>query len=314
MKKPIPASLLYSLRENLIDEEYFGYLFLFEKDKRKFAFGNDFNSHFWLRSMSKPVQASTMADFDTVSYFNFNQEEVAIMCGSHAGTFEHVKVVRNILSKIGLDETALKCGVVEPLDKKDYDGVSKRIYNNCSAKHAMMLALCKQLGFNIENYLDISHPVQKLMKEKHLELSCAKSLVVSKDGCGAPVFALPFDNISKMFFNLFNDEKYDFIKNAPLKFPYIFGGNNRLDTKIIEIGKGKLFSKVGANGFVFIYNLETNENLIVKMCQNNNFAREAIVFFALSELNWTDENPFDYNIYNQLGEFVAKYYKNFSFS
>lgn len=308
-----PAKLLYTTRKDVIDEEFFGFIFLYDNFSLLEKIGDDNGARFYLRSLSKPVQASLMADFNLVQYFGLTQQEIAITCASHSGTNVHVKLVHSILEKIGLNETFLLCPQAKPLDLVDFDGVEKSIYHNCSAKHALMLAICKYNNWSLPDYTSVSHPLQKLIYKRHLELSGAKSADISLDGCGTPVFALSIDEISKMFFNLFNEEKYNFILSAMVNNPYIMGGNNRLDSEIIELGKKNLIAKVGAGGFILVYNIKEDKILIVKMSQNNNLPRRIIVLNALSELGWIDNNPAPKVFCNDLGQFVGNYVCNFSF-
>lgn len=306
-----PENILYSLRNNVVDEQFFGFIVLYENFSCIKKIGDDNNAPFYLRSLSKPVQASLIQDFNIIERLNFSCEEIAICCGSHCGTNFHVNLVRSILSKVGLSENHLLCPVAEPLDKRDYDGIKRSVYNNCSAKHALMLAICKLNNWDLSSYCDISHPLQKMIFKRHLDLSLADKIPISSDGCGTPVFALNFNEIAHMFFNLFH--KYDFILSSLIKCPYAFGGYGRLDTEIIELGRFNLVAKVGAGGFVLIYNIKEDKIFIVKMSQNNNHARRIVTLNALYQLGWIDSNPVPMQYCNDLGEIVGDYICNFSF-
>src|SRR5207247_10095823 len=69
--------------------------------------------------------------------------------------------------------TALKCGVHEPysvdvareLIRKQEQPTA--VQNNCSGKHAAMLALAKHLGAPTEIYDEQTHPVQQMRSEEH---------------------------------------------------------------------------------------------------------------------------------------------------
>ena len=115
------------------------------------AVGN-IHQKFYLRSALKYVQILPLLESPAVEYFNFTDEELAVMCASHDSEPIHLKTVRDILTKIGLDETDLKCGPHTPMNiccAFDYirNGVTPSfesgIYNNCSGKHAGFLAYCK---------------------------------------------------------------------------------------------------------------------------------------------------------------------------
>ncbi len=306
-----PSKLLHSKRGDIIDEEYFGFIFLYENFKLLKKIGDDNSAQFYLRSLSKPVQASIMDDFDIVNKYKLSQKEIAITCASHSGTKVHVELIRSILDKFGLNENYLLCPSATPLDTRDFDGVKKPIYHNCSAKHALMLAISKVNNWNLSDYTSVSHPLQKLIYKRHLDLSGATDIQISSDGCGTPVFALKINEIAQMFFNLF--KKYPLISNAMLNNPYIIGGYDRLDSEICELAKGKLIAKVGAGGFLLVYNVEQDMILIVKMSQNNNLQRRIVALNALFELGWIKNNPAPNKIYNDLGLAVGDYVCNFSF-
>ncbi|GAV25912.1 asparaginase, partial [Carboxydothermus islandicus] len=86
---------------------------------------------------------------------------------SHSGTVEHTQTVAGILQKIGLDEGYLSCGTHEPFDRQTalwlkQEGIEPSpLYNNCSGKHAGMLALAKASGYPLSGYEKIDHPVQQ---------------------------------------------------------------------------------------------------------------------------------------------------------
>ena len=313
MKEIFPALLLSSCRADVTDEQYFGFVFLYKNFSRIFTLGDDNGAKFYLRSLSKPVQASVMADFNLQRELDLSDEEIAVCCASHSGTKRHCDLVLSILKKAGLDESYLKCPSAVPLDMRDFDGTKRPLYHNCSAKHALMLALCVKNGWDLTDYLEINHPLQKIIKEKHLVMSGARDIEISLDGCGAPVFALCADNIAKMFFNLFNDRKYRFLRNAMVENPYIAGGKDRPDSEIMELGQGNLVSKVGAGGFVLVYNIKEDMILIVKMSQNNNLPRRIVTLNALLKLGWIKSNPAPSEYFNECGKKVGDYICNFSF-
>ncbi len=273
--------------------------------------GHHNNYPLFLRSLLKPIQASILADYDVHKFYNFSQEELAIMQASHAGEKIHTELVESILKKAGLDETYLKCPAIKPLnpDVLRPGEDCKAIHNNCSAKHAMMLAVSKQLNLPLENYTDINHPLQKLIYDKICDLSEYKTPPQTWDGCTLPVWGVPFNNIAKAFFKLYNNKKYDFLKEAYKKNPYIIGGRDidgfRQDTFFMQLNCD-LISKTGAGGFLSIYNNKTNEFLLIKMAQDNNKVRFLLASKLLNSLGWIDYEA-DYNYYNQNNESVGEY-------
>lgn len=313
-------------RGEFADQRFFGIATLFGYSKGNvielLKIGNDNNYPFFLRSLLKPLQASIMADYNTQKFYGFTDQELAVMQASHAGEKVHTDLVLSVLKWSGFNEEHLKCPEIPPLcpDVLKENEAPKKVHNNCSGKHAMMLAVSKQLGFSSDNYFDINHPLQKIILDKICELSryCTKNSVTgafqtppqSYDGCGVPVWALPFKNIAYAFFNLYNREKYAFLKKAYRETPYIIGGKDSLglrqDTHIMVLNPD-LISKTGAGGFLSIYNDRTNEFLLIKMAQDNNKARFLFAVSMLKRLDWIENNPLDYNFYDEKGEVVGQY-------
>ncbi len=242
--------------------------------------GSDTEPYF-LRSCAKPLQASLILDCG----IDFSDEELALCCGSHAGEECHIKVAHGILDKLGLNESYLKCGIHEPLAGLKAGEVATPIHNNCSGKHLGFLAVCKANGWDLENYYEPEHPLQKAVKKRIYELCEVKGEYPdTTDGCGVPIVSMPLNNLVKGFKNL--DKKYSKIADAILKNPYIYGGVNRLDTEIIE--KTGLLAKVGAGGLCVVYNTKLKEGFAVKMFDASMPARRFAVFHEINRLGWAN--------------------------
>src|SRR5438270_2621868 len=118
----------------------------------------------YLRSSAKPFQAVPLVTSGAADRFGFDERELAIACGSHSGQDVHAETVAAMLRKIGLDESFLKCRVHEPFDRATAHRLRERgerpgiLRNNCSGKHAGMLALALHLGAPPKNYDDPDSP------------------------------------------------------------------------------------------------------------------------------------------------------------
>ena len=305
--------ILDSIRSDSVDSRYFGLAFLY--DEKGKIFGKTSNAKFYLRSMMKQIQASIISE-EIIKCFKFTNQELAVMQASHSGENIHTELVRSILSKIGLNKSSLLCPVIPPLNTKGIENYSK-IHNNCSGKHSMMLAYCVYNGLDIKNYNDFNHPVQLKIKEKLLNYAETDDYLSTKDGCTVPVYGIKIENIAKMFFSYYKDLKNSHLIEAYSKNPYIIGGSDnfgkRTDTKIMELNKN-LFSKVGAGGFIYVYNNEEKQILMVKMAQDNNPQREIVVLEILYQLGWLQERHYDKKIYTEdnypIGEYVLNNWKN----
>ena len=287
-----PAKLVTYNRDGLIEQEHFGYVVRANKARVVEKIGDDKNYPFYLRSCAKPLQASLLIDYGLDEKFNLTEEEIAVCGASHAGEKIHVDIVRRIMEKFDIPVEKLKCGNHQPISRTAQDELllngqeANALHNNCSGKHAMMLGLCKINDWDMGNYDNINHPLQKEIKKRIYELCEVKTdYPVTKDGCGVPIYSMPLANIVKGYLNLFCDPKYEKIKNAFLKHAYTIGGENRTDTKIIANSNG-LIAKVGAGGLCVVVNTELEEGFIVKICDSNMEAREIVTIDLINNLHW----------------------------
>lgn len=298
MHKTYPEILVQYNRDGLIEQEHRGFIVFADKShpfNYTFDYVGDAKGYpFFLRSCAKPLQASLITDWGMDKFYDMSEEEIAVCCASHSGEKIHTDLIKGLLNKIGLNENYLKCCIHKPLSKTYQENMIKTgenvsvLHNNCSGKHTMMLGLCKMKGWDLENYYKTEHPLQIAIKNKISELCEINTFYPeTKDGCGVPIFSMPLENILKGYLNLFCDEKYLKIKNAFLNNPYIIGGEDRTDTKIIQNSSG-LIAKVGAGGLCVVVNIKTKEAFIVKICDSDMKARELVVITILKNLKWAD--------------------------
>lgn len=285
------------IRDGLVEEFHEGVI-------EKFSEGQKFSQPYYLRSCAKPLQASLLVDLGA----DLTEEEFALCCGSHAGEECHIEVARRILNKFDIDESLLKCGVHAPLARSMQDKMLLRgekpssIHNNCSGKHIGFLVCCKLMGWDMETYFEPEHPLQKLVKEKINSLcNVSEAYPATMDGCGVPILSMPLYNMLCGFINLL---KYDKIVNAILNYPYIFGGENRLDTEIVEKTDG-LIAKVGAGGLCVVVNIEEKDAFAVKINDCSMEARRFAVLDMINRLGWGNIE-FDNKIKTLQGKIVGE--------
>jgi L-asparaginase II len=216
------------------------------------------------RSAMKFVQVLPLLEKNAIQHFGFTLEEVAVMCGSHNGEPDHLRVVRSILAKAGLDESYLECGAQYPSSKKESDELIRNnepalpVHNNCSGKHAGMLALAVVLGVDPKGYINPSHPVQQLILkavEEMYEYPAAK-MVTALDGCSAPIYSIPVYNQALAYSNLAQTGKHGnarrdaclLVIEAVSTFPFMVAGSKRYCTDMMEVCADRVIGKTGAEG------------------------------------------------------------------
>lgn len=294
---PAFAKLIEFKRNGLVEQEHLGIILYLSKDETIKNIGEDNGYKFYQRSCMKPLQIAEHVDLSLHRKFDFSLEEIAVCCASHTGTLKHQAVVRSVLKKIGLDESNLLCGKQIPISVDEQKRLilenepEKPIHNNCSGKHAAMLALCLHNGWLINNYLDNSHPLNKVLLNKVASLCNTRleDCIISKDGCGLPTIATTLEQLGFGILNLFLDKKYSVIKYAFLENPYLIGGEGRLDSEIISTSNKKLIAKVGAGGLCVVVNIEREEAIVIKIADANMTARSIAVIESLRQLGWLSE-------------------------
>src|SRR5205814_4319058 len=104
-------------------------------------------------------------------------------------------------------------------------------FNNCSGKHAGMLAAARALGAPLETYLEPTHPVQQRIVGEIAEFSgaAADQVRYGVDGCSAPTAAVPLTAMARRFAVLVcsSEEIPRSIVAAMTTLPFLVGGTDR---------------------------------------------------------------------------------------
>lgn len=262
MKSEILAKVI---RGETVESIHRGHLIIIDGDGNEiFKLGDPEMITFW-RSAAKSFQALPFIISGGAEHFDFSDKEIALVCGSHSGEEIHIKTAAGMLEKISLNETDLQCGAHLPFDDKTAKAMIKggerptQLHNNCSGKHAGMLAFAKHIGADLKTYLEMQNPVQKEIMRVVSEFTETpeNEIALGTDGCSAPNFAVSLRAMARAFVKLVNPpESFDEnlkkacrkIVSATMEFPEMIGGSERLDTEIMQAAKGKIISKVGAEG------------------------------------------------------------------
>ncbi|MBV8245967.1 MAG: asparaginase [Candidatus Eremiobacteraeota bacterium] len=224
----------------------------------------DVDAPVYLRSTAKPFIAAASVKAGVVERFGLEPRELAVMAASHYGEPFHVDAVRSILRKIGLPESALQCGAHPPYNAAAAAELEARgepftaVHNNCSGKHAGILALCLTMGCDPQTYLEASNPAEQTILE-----FCARMTgddphhwPVGIDGCGIPVFATPLRRAARAFMHFATLEGIDerdaralaTVRDAMLKYPEYVSGTGEFDSVLMANAGGTIACKGGAEG------------------------------------------------------------------
>ena len=206
-----------------------------------------------IRSSLKPFQAAASVKAGAVDAAEFNDDELALMCASHKGEKMHVKTAQSMLTKLGLTVDDYECGSHFPSDTLTRhrmireDKEAQPLHNNCSGKHAGMLALAKHLGQGTANYIKKDHPVQRTILEYVQDVSGLEMIPTEIDGCSAPTPFMTLETIAGLFQTLAagNEPELKRVFKAMCSCPDLVGGSNHFDTNFIKALTGRGVTKVG---------------------------------------------------------------------
>lgn len=216
------------------------------------------------RSAVKALQALPLIESGAADHYGFGPAEIALACGSHTGTQRHTELAAAMLERAGLSPDALGCGAHAPLGTAAANaliasGVAPtQLHNNCSGKHAGMLATAVHLKEPTEGYWNPQHPVQKRVRQALEEMSgvALGADVMGIDGCSVPNWAMPLKVMARMFARLVTGEglapprreAVARLLRACWENPELVAGKGRADTVVMRALPGRVFMKTGAEG------------------------------------------------------------------
>ena len=213
------------------------------------------------RSCSKFFQVMPLLSSGGFDDLGWGDEELVLACASHGGEPEHIAIVSRMLDSIGREEGDLACGPHEPLSARGAKLVREggrpfsRLMNNCSGKHAAMLARAHTAGWPTHGYERADHSVQRGCLAEVATWSGVPidDMPIAVDGCGVTVMALPLTAMALAYSRWgqaveVGDEIASRTAAAIRKYPFLLGGTERFDTVLLEETGGRAISKVGAEG------------------------------------------------------------------
>lgn len=223
----------------------------------------DIDEPVYPRSAVKALQALPLVESGAADAFGLTEAEIALACASHSGEPQHVAAARSMLEKVGLDEGALACGAHPPRRQEDILALhaageaAGRVHNNCSGKHAGMLALARHMKIDTAGYNRPDHPVQRRVRACLSEMTGAElgENVRGTDGCSLPNWAMEPSALATGFARFATGEGLAKaraaacarIRRAVSSHPFMVAGTDRFCTTVMEAAPA-VFVKTGAEG------------------------------------------------------------------
>ncbi|CAG7622741.1 asparaginase [Paenibacillus allorhizosphaerae] len=265
MSSSATAEILVEVtRGEMTESIHRGHMAVVDFRRHTIAFTGNPDYYTYARSTAKPIQAIPLIEAGGLERYALTPAELALCCASHNGESAHAETALALLRKAGFDESALSCGVHEPFYKPAAEAIKQSgltvtpLHNNCSGKHAGMLALSALMQAPTQQYTASAHPVQIKMLQTVADMCGVptESIGLGTDGCGVPVFALPLAALAYGYARLGNPEELPRpradacrqIIGAIRTAPYYVAGTGRYDTRLIEVTGGRIVGKMGAEG------------------------------------------------------------------
>ncbi len=256
------AVLVELTRGPLVEAVHRGHIAVVDIHGRLVAWAGDPEAVYYLRSAAKPLQLLPLLEDRLDERFGFRDDELAVMAASHSGEERHVQAVSRILERIGLDRTFLRCGVHPPVSESMrrrmhlLGSLPSPLHNNCSGKHAAMLAMAVSGGYSLADYIAFSHPVQQRIVQVIREMSGVAEPVIGIDGCGVPVFGLPLRAMAYAYARLIDPRDLSSVRASACRrvadvmraYPGMVSGEGRLEEALMPASGGHLLLKGGAEG------------------------------------------------------------------
>ncbi|KAM0328696.1 hypothetical protein ACHAQA_005109 [Verticillium albo-atrum] len=229
------------------------------------------------RSTAKPAQALAILETGALEADPaFTDADLALVCASHSSEERHVKRATALLARVpgGATEANLRCGGHDAVSVEVNRGwirdgfVPGPLCNNCSGKHAAMLAGAAALGAGLEGYHLPEHPMQVRVKgvvEDLCRLPEGEEVLWAVDGCNLPSPAFPLQYLASTYADFaaaadavseapaetevpLRTKRMARIFNAMARYPEMVGGEGRFCTVLMELFDGIMIGKLGADG------------------------------------------------------------------
>jgi len=293
----VPHEILVTLTRSGLDESHHHGAYCVFADGGVARSRGDTAVPVYLRSAAKPIQAIAVVESGALERFGITEEELALVAASHSSSPKHAQTAASILSKAGEGPGLLRCGGHRPIDSRVHEEYVRRgirpgrLEDNCSGKHAGMIAAAKALGENPATYADPQHPVQR-RNLANLALFAGvpeASIRIGVDGCAVPSFAVGLEVAARAIARFATPDGTKEgparrIAKAMLAHPEMVGGEGRFDTEVMRAVEGRLLVKSGAEGVMLVGVVGARMGIAAKIADGADRALHALVAALLADL------------------------------
>ncbi len=273
---PAHEPLSVQTRGDLVESVHFGSLAAITADGGSLVSRGEPGARVYPRSALKPLIAVAMLR----AGLELPADQLALAAASHSGSAQHQETAAKILADAGLvpqdlrNSTDLPYGVAEQTAWLNEGKGPTQLAQNCSGKHAALLATCVKNGWPLETYLDSDHPLPTLIRKVVADLTGEELTVTSTDGCGTEVFGLSLTGMATAFSKMVTAEPGTperLVADAMRARPDMVAGIGRDVTALMEAVPG-LLAKDGFEGIQMIA-LADGSALALKISDGGDRAR-----------------------------------------
>jgi L-asparaginase II len=284
------APLARAVRNGVVESVHHGHVVGLAADGTPAVVAGDPDVTFFPRSALKPVQAVALLR----SGLDLSGPLLALAAASHSGEPAHLDGVRRILAGAGLGEGDLQNVADLPLDPdaaarlRVAGAAPTPLTQNCSGKHAAMLATCRANGWDTAGYRDPAHPLQRAVRATVEELTGVPVAHIAVDGCGAPLFSSTPAGLARAVARIATaprDTPEGRVADALRAHPWWVAGTGRDVPRLVAAVPG-LLAKDGAEG-VFVAALPDGRTVVVKVLDGSPRPLAPVVAAALRALGVT---------------------------
>lgn len=275
------APVAVTERSDVVESVHHGAVVVLDADGSVAWSVGDPRQPIYVRSALKPLQAAAMLG----AGLTLDDRLLAVVCASHDGRPEHVAAVGEILAGAGLGPEGLDNTPAWPLDSEAHDAAVRAgtgpasILQNCSGKHAGMLATAVVNGWPTAGYCDIEHPLQRTITAAVAQATGGIDHV-GVDGCGAPAPTVSLLQLARAVRALAVGGHA--VYRAMTAHPELVGGPGRDVTRLMRMVPG-LLVKDGAEG-VQVAVMADGRAVALKIADGAGRARTPVTIAALRSL------------------------------
>ncbi len=297
----LPWQPIFSIkRSNIVELTVYGLLTVVTIDKDSLALKplislGDPKTKLWTRSILKSAQLASNYEQLHSEFTNLKDRHFALMMASHSAQSQHLEILNEIMELTGFSDNDLLCPKVS---SKDDNSVVKASFHNCSGKHLSFLLMCKVLNLDVKKYLDPDLPIYDNLKKLLALINPDFLPECTIDGCNIPNYALSASDCAYWYLVLASSGRLakpnliayqgviKEISRLMQLYPYIIGGNGRLDSSIMNDYNEKsndvcVVAKEGADGLLAIGVYRSNHDglgILIKLASGFNKQYMAVIF------------------------------------